>query len=69
MGTEDRRSLLICSMEEPKTTPHGEHREASESGVEPAALLGLLGLLTREPPKDHDFKTCPICQYYEIEKL
>ena len=56
-------------MEEPKATPADEGHPEGESRVEDGALLALLRLLTREPPKDHDFKTCPICQYYEIEKL
>jgi hypothetical protein len=56
-------------MEEPKATPSHEGHPEEESRVQDKALLALLRLLTREPPSDHDFKTCPICEYYEIEKI
>jgi hypothetical protein len=29
-------------------------------------LLSLLRLLFREPPPEHDFKSCPICKRYKI---
>ena len=32
-------------------------------------LLALLRLLTREPPRDHDFKTCPICKRHGITTI
>ena len=56
-------------MEEPKATPHGEDHEVSESGAGDAALVALLRLLTREPPSDHDFTTCPLCTQHGIEKI
>lgn len=32
-------------------------------------LLPLLRLLTREPPKRHDFKTCLLCKQYGIDRI
>ena len=29
-------------------------------------LLALFRLLLREPPVDHDFRTCPVCKRYGI---
>jgi len=31
--------------------------------------LALFRLLTREPPSDHDFRTCPICTRYGITEI
>jgi len=59
-------------MEIPKTTPRGEHHEVDPEGDSREAkseLLVLLRLLLREPPPDHDFKTCPICKRYGITEL
>lgn len=32
-------------------------------------LTPLFTLLMRQPPKDHDFRTCPICQRYGITEI
>lgn len=32
-------------------------------------LMPLFTLLVRQPPKDHDFRTCPICQRYGITEI
>lgn len=32
-------------------------------------LLTLLRLLVREPPPDHDFRTCPICMRHGIRSI
>jgi hypothetical protein len=42
-----------------------EHNETPESARE-AAVLALFRLLMREPPPDHDFRTCPLCKRYGI---
>jgi hypothetical protein len=42
---------------------------AVEESVEPAEILALFRLLTREPPHGHDFKTCPICTEYGITEI
>jgi hypothetical protein len=34
-----------------------------------AELLTLLRLLTKNPPPDHDFGTCPICKRYGITEV
>jgi hypothetical protein len=34
-----------------------------------AELLALFRLLVREPPKDHDFRVCPICRRYGITRI
>lgn len=32
-------------------------------------LAALFTLLVRQPPKDHDFRTCPICQEFGITEI
>jgi len=34
-----------------------------------ADLVTLFRLLLREPPAEHDFRTCPICKRYGIKKI
>ena len=34
-----------------------------------AELLPLFRLLTREPPKGHDFKSCPLCKEFGIDRI
>jgi hypothetical protein len=48
--------------------PHGvrELPEDNSSDEQQAALLALFRLLSREPPADHDFKTCETCKKYGI---
>jgi hypothetical protein len=36
---------------------------------ERADLVALFRLLLREPPPDHDFQTCPICERYGIKRI
>jgi len=62
---------------------NAENREPTvkqiKSGDEPASknaengnradLIALFRLLLREPPPDHDFKTCPICKRYGITHI
>jgi hypothetical protein len=43
--------------------------EGMTQSVRDAELLALFRLLTREPPPDHDFKTCPICKRYGITSI
>lgn len=58
-------------MEDPKTTPRDENHDADpkDSRVEEDELLTLFRLLTRDPPPDHDFTTCPICKEYGITEI
>jgi len=39
------------------------------SAVLPSELLALFRLLAREPPSDHDFKTCVVCKRYGISHI
>jgi hypothetical protein len=32
-------------------------------------LTPLFTILARQPPKDHDFRTCPICKEYGIAEI
>jgi hypothetical protein len=32
-------------------------------------LLPLFRLLARQPPRDHDFRTCPICNRHGIKGI
>jgi hypothetical protein len=34
-----------------------------------AELLTLLRLLAKEPPPNHNFETCPICERYGITSI
>jgi len=73
IGQRSQLCLVQMKREHAKTAPSDEGRDKNPEGgterVEPGALLELLRLLTREPPQDHDFKTCPICKRYGITKL
>jgi hypothetical protein len=46
-------------------------REAKNNGdnAKRADLVALFRLLLREPPADHDFKTCPLCKRYGITSI
>jgi hypothetical protein len=46
-----------------------EEKSPKIDSVREAQLLALFRLLTKEPPPDHDFKTCPICKRYGITKI
>jgi hypothetical protein len=57
-------------MDKPKPTPQDEGEKKSKEGDNDLdSLLPLFRLLVRQPPKDHDFKACPICQRYGITKV
>lgn len=45
--------------------------EPREAGKELSSydLTPLFTLLMRQPPKDHDFHTCPMCQRYGITEI
>jgi hypothetical protein len=43
-------------------------REPDVSEIRPE-LVALIRMLLREPPADHDFKTCPICEGYGITSI
>jgi hypothetical protein len=61
-------SMLRRSKTEPgQPSPAVKSEWIEES--DQAALLALFRLLVREPPRDHDFRTCPICKRYGITKI
>jgi hypothetical protein len=45
-----------------------DNQEVSQSARD-AELLALFRLLVKEPPPDHDFRTCPICKQYGITSI
>ncbi len=49
--------------------PSPEVKSEGTEEADPAALLALFRLLVREPPRDHDFRTCPVCKRYGITKI
>jgi hypothetical protein len=42
---------------------------ASAHGKARADLIALFRLLLKQPPKDHDFRNCPICKRYRITEI
>lgn len=68
-----RKTLTFSPMlRESKTEPGLPSTEVKPEGIEEserAALLALFRLLVREPPRDHDFRACPICKRYGITKI
>jgi hypothetical protein len=55
----------------PNDSPSKRRNPASEekTPLTAAELLPLFRLLTREPPKSHDFKTCPLCKEFGIDRI
>lgn len=47
---------------------HEAAEEPAKPNIDPS-LIALFRLLTRQPPADHDFATCPICKRYGIESI
>ena len=43
-----------------------EEKKAERDGVD---LVPLFRLLARQPPKDHDFRMCPICKRHGIAEI
>jgi hypothetical protein len=46
-----------------------EKQKETPQAVRQAELLALFRLLVREPPRDHNFRTCPICKRYGITEI
>lgn len=46
-----------------------EKSDAAAGGEARAELLALFRLLLKQPPKDHDVRTCPICKRYGITEI
>ncbi len=60
-----------CDAEGMPTNPSQLRREETDDRETEARpeLRALLRLLLREPPPDHDCKTCPLCRKYGIVDL
>jgi len=52
--------------EEELKEPEPQDAESDSPGYD---LTPLFTLLVRQPPQDHDFRTCPICQRYGITEI
>jgi hypothetical protein len=76
------RAILCLMQSEPrsdhlnqKQTPLQPVQDEAGKALEqsaassPPELLALFRLLVREPPPDHDFKTCAVCQRYGIADI
>lgn len=51
-------------------TKRADHEETNiTNNSDRADLVALFRLLLREPPPDHDFKTCPLCKRYGITSI
>ena len=53
---------LLTSNEKAQSNKQGDPKEVAE-------IVALFRLLMREPPSDHDFRTCPICMRYGIIEI
>jgi hypothetical protein len=53
------------------TGPTAAHPEPDDrqKDAERPELVALFRLLMREPPADHDFRTCPICKRHGISRI
>jgi hypothetical protein len=55
------------------SSPNGEaqpeKQKETTQDARRAELIALFRLLVREPPPDHDFRTCPICKRYGITSI
>jgi hypothetical protein len=61
-GGEKLRTKVAMEKSE-KESNEGEQGKSSRD------LLPLFRLLMREPPQGHDFKTCPLCKHYGIDRI
>lgn len=52
-----------------RTKQFGREEKGPVENTARADLVALFRLLLREPPPDHDFKTCPICKRYGITHI
>lgn len=53
--------------EEQTIREEGNEEEPKKEDVHD--ILPLIYILLKNPPPDHDFKTCPICKEYGITEL
>jgi hypothetical protein len=65
MHTKNRRGKKDRLGED--STPPNMEQAAHED--QRADLVPLFRLLTRQPPADHDFRTCPICRRHRIIEI
>jgi hypothetical protein len=56
---------LLTSNAKAQSKKRGETKEVAGR----AEIVALFRLLMREPPSDHDFRTCPICKRYGITEI
>lgn len=45
-----------------------KQKEAAQK-IRRAELIALFRILTKEPPPDHDFNTCPICKRFGLTSI
>ena len=65
--TPEHLSQGIAPLTPEGDQPRGAHTPPANAAPGPSPeLLALFRLLVREPPTDHDFRTCPICKQYGI---
>jgi len=55
----DEDAPITSAADEKDPTPESER----------ADIVALFRLLMREPPKDHDFRTCPVCERHGITSI
>jgi hypothetical protein len=73
-STGEKRTILLMPRTEKSRNNHARDNakmkadfpELLSPEAARAELLTLLRLLVREPPRDHEFKTCAICKRYRI---
>lgn len=67
----DRASSVTNERDNPKTQSVTEqpHKDSNERDASLRNILPFFRLLMREPPREHDFKTCPTCKRYGIDRI
>jgi len=54
---------------EPRSDTKSHDNKGVTQDSERADLISLFQLLVRQPPPDHDFRTCPICRRHGITQI
>jgi len=49
--------------------PKSQDKKETAQTIRRAELLALFRILMKEPPPDHDFRTCPICKEFGITSI
>jgi hypothetical protein len=54
---------------QPSLEPGANMEKEATQKIRRAELLALFRILMKEPPPEHDFRTCPICKEFGITSI